>query len=357
MQLSEQGAKIVENGLKMDEMRKRVPKNVSVKELMEMNLPAPQFVVPGLIPHGLVILAGSPKVGKSWFSLDMALSMAAGRPFLGRKVQQCGVLYLALEDGLSRLQDRARKVLGNDEPPDGCFLQTEAQTLNGTLISDLNFFMSEHPETRLVIIDTLAKIRSVSSGRTDAYQKDYADMSLLKRFADENDICVLLVHHLRKSEGETAFDRISGSNGLLGAADAALVLSRRSAEDETATLDVVGRDLEQDSLAVSFGGDFRWHVVGAAAVYAAEQAQAAFEETYIMRAIRAATASDGRWSGTASDLIKLGRREIGVEIASSSRALADFLDEHREELQKAGFLYDVRGNGSGGKRHVFQRMQ
>ena len=108
----------------------------------------------------------------------------------------------------------------------------------------LKRFVQEHPDTKLIIIDTLQKIRE-AGGDKYSYANDYEVVGKLKRFADDCGVCLLLVHHTRKQQADDKFDMISGTNGLAGAADGAFLLQKEKRTDGTATLDVVGRD-QQD---------------------------------------------------------------------------------------------------------------
>jgi hypothetical protein len=217
------------------------------------------WVVEDLIPEGLTILAGKPKIGKSWMSLGIAAEVAQGGTYMDRQCVQGTALYLALEDTLSRLQRRLRLVMGKVRFPKGLRVETIwAKAPDG--LAAIHAFMKEHPDTKLVIIDTLAKVRHEGTDRQKGtYQDDYQALTGLKQLADHYGIGVVVVHHLRKGAAEDALDEVSGTTGLAGAADTILVLKAE-------TLEGRGRDLEED---VAFDMMFdretcRWRVLGEA---------------------------------------------------------------------------------------------
>ncbi len=221
---------------------------ISLTELSQMEYePVPEYVE-GLLTPGLYILAGTPKVGKSFFSLQLAYSLSKGEPVIGKNTTQGKVLYLALEDSPRRLQSRIFGMFGEDAASDKLDLVTSAATIEGGLIKQLEDYVGVNSETRLIIIDTLQKIRTESS----TYKTDYSDMGALKAFADENNLCILLVHHTTKTKKPSAFSMISGSQGIYGAADGAMVLYREADSNNTACLAVQGRDIPSENYYLSF---------------------------------------------------------------------------------------------------------
>ena len=146
------------------------------------------------MPTGLHLLTGAPKVGKSWLVLDLALAVSSGRPFWGYATRQCGVLYLALEDTLSRIQGRMWEL--SDTASECLYFAINSRSIADGLMDQLDEFTESHDGMGFVIIDTLQKVRTQS--RDNAYAADYGDVSALKGFADANGLAVLVVHHTRK---------------------------------------------------------------------------------------------------------------------------------------------------------------
>src|SRR5215212_8360654 len=205
----------------------RILKNaVSAKELMAIEFPLPRWIVPGIVPEGTTILAGKPKMGKSWLALGTSLAVAAGGIALGTKrVERGAVLYLALEDNPRRLQSRLKKLLPGGAAPEGLELATEWPRLGDGGLDALEAWLNTHPDARLVVIDTLAKIRAGQSGK-NLYKEDYEAVEPLVELAAHHNVAILIVHHLRKLGAEDPLDQVSGSMGLTGGADGALVLNR-----------------------------------------------------------------------------------------------------------------------------------
>ena len=216
---------------------------VSMNELYENVYQSRPPIIDGLLYPGTYLFAGAPKVGKSFLMAQLAYHVSKGLTLWGHPVHRGTVLYLALEDDHRRLQGRLYRMFSTDGTNDLLFAIYARQVGNG-LEEQLKRFVQEHPDTKLIIIDTLQKIRE-TGGDKYSYANDYEVVGRLKRFADDYGICLLLVHHTRKQQADDKFDMISGTNGLSGAADGAFLLQKEKRTDSAATLDVVGRD-QQD---------------------------------------------------------------------------------------------------------------
>ena len=209
------------------------------------------FVVDTLLSQGLHILAGSPKVGKSWLALWLAVTVAKGDPVWGMGVKQGTTLYLCLEDSTLRIQNRLFEI--TEDAPASVHFTTNSDTLGKGLEEQLCAFLSEHPDTVLIIIDTLQMIRG--AGYDNTYANDYRDLSALKHIADTHRIAILLVHHLRKMNDDDPMNMISGTTGLSGATDSNFVLRKSQRRENTATLYCTGRDIPYRELALEFDGE------------------------------------------------------------------------------------------------------
>ena len=216
---------------------------VSLNELYENVYESRPPVIDGLLYAGAYILAGAPKIGKSFLVAQLAYHVSMGLPLWGYPVHKGTVLYLALEDDHRRLQGRLYRMFGT-EGTDNLLFAVYAKQLGVGLEEQLKKFVREHPNTKLIIIDTLQKIRE-AGGDKYSYANDYEVVGKLKRLADDCGVCLLLVHHTRKQQADDKFDMISGTNGLLGAADGAFLLQKEKRTDGSAVLDVAGRD-QQD---------------------------------------------------------------------------------------------------------------
>lgn len=223
---------------------------VSMTELYDTVYPPRTPVVDGFLYGGTYLLVGAPKVGKSFFMGQLAYHVAMGLPLWDYPVRKGTVLYLALEDDYTRLQRRLSGMFGV-ECADNLYFATQAKTLDEGLDRQLEEFLKEHTDARLIIIDTLQKVREVGGDRY-SYSSDYEIVTKLKSFSDKYGICLLVVHHTRKLESEDSFDMISGTNGLLGAADGAFIVHKKKRTDNEAVMDIVGRDQPDQELTIEF---------------------------------------------------------------------------------------------------------
>ena len=213
---------------------------VSMTTLYDTDFEGQEPQIDGLLYRGAYLLAGSPKVGKSFLMAQLAYQVSTGTPLWNYPVRKGTVLYLALEDDYRRLQERSYRMFGTAEN-ESLFFSVSAGQLGSGLDEQLTNFLREHPGTSLIIIDTLQKVREVG-GDNYSYANDYQIITRLKALADSYGICLLLVHHTRKQQSDDKFDMISGTNGLLGAADGAFLLTKEKRTGNAACLDVSGRD-------------------------------------------------------------------------------------------------------------------
>ena len=169
-------------------------KAVDGETLWDMEFGAQLFCIKGLLPQGVCILGGASKIGKSWMVLDWVDKVAKGEPVWGMETTQGTTLYLCLEDNLQRVQHRLYCI--SDEATPNAFFATTAGTLVDNLVEQITSFLLSHPDTVLIVVDTLQMARGDSG--EPSYADDYQDIQKLKRIADDNNITILLVHHLRK---------------------------------------------------------------------------------------------------------------------------------------------------------------
>ena len=221
-------------------------KTVSMNEIYETVFESRPPLIDGLLYSGTYLFVGAPKLGKSFFMAQLAYHISTGIPLWNYTVRKGTVLYLALEDDYRRLQERMYRMFGT-KSTDSLFFATSANQLGKGLDEQLQGFIREHPDTRLIIIDTLQKVRE-AGGDNYSYANDYEIITRLKHFADNYGICLLLVHHTRKQRSEDNFDMISGTNGLLGAADGAFLLHKEKRVGNSAVLEISGRDQQDQKL-------------------------------------------------------------------------------------------------------------
>ena len=221
-------------------------KTMSMTELYDTVFQSRPPLIDGLLYPGTYLFVGAPKLGKSFLMAQLAYHISTGTQLWNYTVRKGTVLYLALEDDYRRLQERLYRMFGTDGA-ENLFFSVSAGQLGNGLDEQLTRFMQEHPDTKLIIIDTLQKVREVG-GDNYSYANDYEIINRIKKFTDHYGICVLIVHHTRKQNADDKFDMISGTTALLGAADGGFILQKEKRTSNNATLEVSGRDQPDQKL-------------------------------------------------------------------------------------------------------------
>jgi len=274
-------------------------KTVSMSELLDNVYQSKPPLVDGLLYRGTYLFVGAPKLGKSFLMAQLAYQVSTGISLWGYKVRKTGVLYFALEDNYARLQRRLFRMFGA-EAAENLYFATHCKTANSGLEDQTRSFMREHPNTGLIIIDTLKRVREIG-GADYSYSSDYDIVSRLKAVADSYKVTMVIVHHTRKLEADDKFDMIAGTNGLLGAADGGFVLSKEKRTSNAAVLDVTGRDQEDQRLHLTKNPEtLVWELESVETELWQEPPDPFLES------IAAFLSSAGeRWEGTASELCSL----------------------------------------------------
>lgn len=232
-------------------------------QLRTKTFPPLRWVAPNYITEGMTLLAGRPKIGKSWLMLDCGLAVAAGRPWWDDAPCDGGdVLYLALEDNERRLQSRITKLIGYaDAWPSTFHFATEWPKASDGGLERLVDWIKSVAKPRLIVIDVIAMFRDAKDGTKDPYAADYDAIKALQAIASEYRVAIVGVHHLRKSGAEVdPFEKVSGTMGLSGAADTVMILDRDS---NGTTIYGRGRDAPEIEKAVEFDGECcQWRVLG-----------------------------------------------------------------------------------------------
>ena len=232
---------------------------INGSDLIDARLPKKKFCVEGLIPQGLIVLGGAPKIGKSWMMMDLCLSVAKGENFWGFETNKSTVLYLCLEDNLSRVQTRILQL--TDDAPENVYFATSAGTIDEGLLEQIEKFVSIEKSTSLVVVDTFQTIRKKDTD--GSYKSDYEEMRLIKELADKLSITILLVHHLRKQGDCDPLNMISGTSAIIGASDATFVLKKSKRSSDNATLYCTGRDIISRELELRFSSEnCVWELLG-----------------------------------------------------------------------------------------------
>jgi hypothetical protein len=226
------------------------PTEFTASELLGLTLPELRWAVDGIVPEGLTLLVGGPKIGKSWLMLDLGLAVAVGGEAFGSiAVEQGGALYLALEDTPRRLQTRMKLLEAQPDDPalEALTLATSWPRMSKGGSDRLHTHLDEHPGTRLVLVDVLQRVRDRQTGDGPTYDADYQAVATLKQIADEHGIAIMVAHHDRKASAKDWLDVASGTKGITGAADAVLLL-KRDRDQQHGKLHITGRDIEDDSV-------------------------------------------------------------------------------------------------------------
>lgn len=323
----------------------------SFADLFGTELEKPAFAVEGLISVGFNVLAAPPKFGKSWFCLQLGIAMQRGENFLGFRANKGEVIYLALEDSKYRLQDRLKKLGARSEDLKGFSYCLKAPDLDHGLLDEMALMIK--PETKLIIIDTLQKIRGAAKRSDGAYANDYREIAALQSFALEHGIALLAVHHTRKmSDASDSFSNVSGTNGITGGADALLVISRKNRMDREATLSTTGRDIDAEEIQIKFE-NCRWVRLGLKAEIEEQRAREEYERNPVVKTIRKFFESSTEWNCSAKEFVYAASC-YGFYVKDSAQGLSKQITELEERLFEIdGISHITIKNGSGGKKHKF----
>ena len=310
---------------------------VDGETLMSQPLRPPNFVVSGLLSTGLHILAGSPKVGKSWLALWLAVTVAKGEPVWNMATKQGTTLYLCLEDSVLRIQNRLFEV--TEDAPDSVHFCTECAPIGQGLEEQIGSFVSEHPGTVLIIIDTLQMIRPIHDA---TYANDYRDLSVLKRLADRLGLAVLLIHHLRKEKAEDVFHRISGTTAISGAVDSSVTLVEERRGSGRAKLTCIGRDIEYQELELERNGDNVWELISDS------KSRPELLEDRITVLLSVLLKDQREFIGTPTELSQ--RIDPGGQEGITPKKVARLILQSIDALRKSGITVTIRR--SNGKRII-----
>ena len=238
-------------------------KLVSANDIQKMDIPKINWIVEGLLPEGLALLAGRPKVGKSWLSSQLALSVASGSKTMDYfQSLKSKVVYIALEDNLRRLKDRINLLMqGNEAPADLYFLdKSEFNRFYQEGLLLIKQAIAQYEDLNLIIIDTLGNAISRDDRKFGiSFQQEYDFMSELQNLALQNQLCILLIHHTRKTVADSVYDEIVGTTGITAAPDTLLILKKQG---DAFLMHVTGRDIKEESYLLSQDEDsHNWIIV------------------------------------------------------------------------------------------------
>ena len=304
---------------------------INADELMNTPFSKTRFVVERLMPVGLHILAGAPKIGKSWLALWLCLCAAKGEDLWTFPLNRGSVLYLSLEDNLARIQNRLFQI--TEDAPETLHVATMSACIGNGLEDQIRDFLDRNPDTVLVVIDTLQRIRNSRDG-ANPYASDYQDIASLKNLADAQQIAILLIHHLRKMYDDDPLNMISGTTGLSGAADSIYVLKAKNRGSRAAMLYCTGRDIEYQELHLLFSRETcTWQLLEKGDQ---PEVDAAAEDPVLARLIPFLQ-TIVPFQDTATALSSLLEAELGITMPAS--VLSKKLTRHAEKLREAGIQF------------------
>jgi hypothetical protein len=269
--------------------------SVDINTIRRMEHKPLQYAVNSILPHGLFILAGSPKVGKSWLVLDICIAIATGGDLWGFTATKNGVLYYALEDNWRRINDRVNQLDTDNTDMSNFRVKLSAPGISTGLLEEIDRHMANYPDTSLIVIDTFEHIRNRDTTKQTLYSADYSDIKALRSVTNKYEITLLLVHHTRKMNDENdPINNVSGSTGLTGATDGNWVLEKVKRTENHAKLTIDNRDTEGFCFDLKFNSDTcHWEYIGNhTGVDSADEDVAILVDGFLQN----------EWQGTATEL-------------------------------------------------------
>lgn len=321
---------------------------ITAASLMEKHFAPQDELIEGMLAPGLYILAGASKIGKSWLVLQIAHHVSMGIPLWERKTQKCEVLYLALEDTERRLQKRLMRIC--DGETGEIAFATEAEMLEHGFEEQVIDYLQKHPNAKLVIVDTMIKVRDMG-GWGNAYAEDYSTMNCFKRLSTRFSIVLLLVHHTRKQEARDIMDMISGTTGLMGCADGAMVLERPVRGAPQGSISTTGRDFEDMKINLKQNPETMcWEFAG--------YAEAISEDSMdpVLIAVARLVEQEGFWKGTAEQLLQK-LLEISPRLNLKANTLTRRLNVQSQELKDQYSVLYSRQRSAEGKFVVLEPIE
>lgn len=329
-----------------------------VCDLQDEDIPEPYWVIRDILPEGLAMLTAASKVGKSWLAQQICIEVSRGGMIFGKQSNQSETLYLALEDSKRRIIERSAIYMDHKHTPPGYHYSILAPTLDNGLLDQLQLFLDENPKIKLIVIDTLQRVRGLPLRNETTYATDYRELGMLKEFADNHHICILLLHHVRKmADQNDAFNMINGSNGMMGVLDTSWLIYKKNRMDSDATLLMTGRDISQEEWVITKGkNNGRWDLVGNAEQQEEMRKRDEYIKNPVVKVIKALLEKQpSGWQGTVAQF-KMASIEIlnGTARLDSDTKVGMELNRLTYELGLDGIYHEVdEKRTSKGKRHHF----
>lgn len=378
------GAKTIENALKAyrenpaqpaqsgGNSKVKIPKIVRADELQKRDLPPVYFAVDQVLPKGVSAIASPPKYGKSWLALDLLLSVCRGADFMGFKTTQSACLYCDLETYDSAIQERLNVLEPNGAPHNMCIVTMEPAgenipllSINNGLLNQLEQIRNSIPEDiKVICLDIFERVRDEQKRNQTQYSFDYAQVKALSDWGLKNEVAIIILTHTTKFQYSDPLMNISGSSGILGAVDSAIMMQKDDRFDDHAILSIVGK-YQKDPIMynVEFNRDNgRWHYVSTADINSQEtrerlKAKEEYENSIIRNALLKFMQDKAEWKGKARTL-KEDAFETGITIFDSPKNIGAFLSntDNRMLMSELDNLSaTIINNGTGSKiYHIFR---
>lgn len=252
-------------------------------------------------------------------------------------MNRCGVLYLCLEDTYSRIQNRLFEI--TDTAPSNLHFAIMADLIGAGLQQQIAGFLKQEPGAKLIVIDTLQRVRNVEV-TSNAYANDYRDVCELKQLADKHSVAIILVHHLRKHSHKDPINMVSGTTGITGGVDTTYVLEKDKRADHVAKLYVTGRDVEYLELSLQFENCI-WECLSCET---AQDVRKRKIPDFIFWVV-SFMAERGEWRGSATELLQ----EMG-DTTTAANTVTKMLNQHNGILAENSI--DYRYCRTGGSRLI-----
>ena len=336
----------------------RVSDHETEVDLKSMNLESPPFIIAGLLPARLTVLAAPPKTGKSWLCLDICCAVATGKVFWGCSTIQGDALYLDLEGREWRINERLNAM--NQVVPKQLFISPDAASIDAGLLTQLHAWINDRPNPRVIVIDTITRIKRGARRGENSYEADSRMYSPLQKLATENGLAIVAVTHLRKHHGylvDDPFENIMGSTGLFGVADAAWMIKGRRSDKEM-TFIATGRDFDPINNTIQFNHELcRREMIGDCEAITEEKEKASYDTSPLIITINRLMDKNECLQIIATELYAAIAQHTGKYPADTPAVLGKLLRKFAPQLQKYDKIAYVPActGGRKGRLHAFTR--
>ena len=332
-------------------------------EIINSDIPPLMFLVDKIIAYGaLTIVSSVPKIGKSWFMLQLALAVSDEKPFLGYETQKAACLYLALEDSDCQIKSRLETMqYGNGANINqNLYFAVECPKISSPKFAEcINNTLAEHPEIKLIIVDALTTIRSEKTQGKSDWQHDYDEGHLLAEIAHKRNVAVVVIHHTRKMEAGYTLSRVAGTHALLASADNIIVLNENRNDNTKVMAHITGRSVETMDLWLQFDREScLWSIDPEGKHELSNNELIKQRQNVICDAIvRLVDEADGPVNVNCRDILKACEQysDDPHNIPPSVQSVGKALPKVHSWLSEKGICHMVHPNGTGGSKHVFFR--